>query len=145
MEAVRRFPLISIAPPPVDLKQSRLPENLHHAVSEVLADIQVARGETYNPDDDGHIIVTTPTDNDLLLAERMGSRYRCSISRGQLQQRHRDVACRLPAISPRLGSTFPSLTHSLPMSQIYGNILLAIRFYSPRYYHRGYAYMKNSF
>lgn len=42
---------------PADLNRSRLPENLHLAVSEVLANIQDAHGETYNPDDDGHIIV----------------------------------------------------------------------------------------
>lgn len=67
---------------PADLKHSLLPENLHRAVSEVLANIQDAHGETYNPDDDGHIIVITPADKDVYLAERLGSRYRDSMFEG---------------------------------------------------------------
>ena len=67
---------------PADLKRSRLPQNLHRAVTEVLANIQDAYGETYNPDDDGHIIVITPTDNDISLAEKLGSRYQESMFEG---------------------------------------------------------------
>jgi len=67
---------------PADLKRSRLPENLYRAVSKVLANIQDVLGETYNPDNDGHIIVITPTDNDISLAERLGSRYQDSMFEG---------------------------------------------------------------
>lgn len=67
---------------PADLKRSRLPEKLQHAVSEVLANIQDAYGETYNPDDDGHIIIITPTDNDISLAEKLGSHYQESMFEG---------------------------------------------------------------
>lgn len=67
---------------PADLKRSRLPENLHRAVSEVLANIQDAHGEAYNPENDGHIIVITPNDNDVSLAERLGSPYQDSMFEG---------------------------------------------------------------
>ncbi len=67
---------------PADLKRSRLPENLYRAVSEVLVTIQDTHGETYSPDDDGYVIVITPTDKDVSLAERLGSRYQDSMFEG---------------------------------------------------------------
>lgn len=45
---------------PADLTRSRLPENLHRAVSRILANILDVHGVAYNPEDDGHIVVITP-------------------------------------------------------------------------------------
>lgn len=60
---------------PADLQRSRLPENLHKAVSEVLTNIQNAYGAAYNPDEDGYTIVITPTDDDAYLSITLGKPY----------------------------------------------------------------------
>ena len=67
---------------PADLKRSRLPENLHRAVSRVLADVLEAHGGAYKPQDDGFIYVLTPGDTDAYLSERLGGRYRDSMFEG---------------------------------------------------------------
>ncbi|MEN6375074.1 MAG: hypothetical protein ABFD75_09885 [Smithella sp.] len=67
---------------PADLKRSRLPENLHRAVSRVLADVLEAYGGAYKPQDDGFIYVLTPTDTDAYLSERLGKRYQDSMFEG---------------------------------------------------------------
>ncbi len=65
---------------PADLTNSRLPENLHRVVSRILTDL--LDGGTYNPDDDGFIIVITPSDSDAYLSDRLGKRYQDSMFEG---------------------------------------------------------------
>lgn len=67
---------------PADLQRSRLPENLHRAVSKLLTGIIAAHGQAYNPSDDGHIIVVTPSDSDISLSDRLGGRWRDSMFEG---------------------------------------------------------------
>lgn len=67
---------------PADLQRSRLPENLHRAVFQLLTGIISAHGQAYNPSDDGHIIVVTPSDSDISLSDRLGGRWRDSMFEG---------------------------------------------------------------
>lgn len=67
---------------PANLARSRLPENLHRAVSKILTGIIAAHGQAYKPDDDGYIIVVTPSDSDISLSDRLGGRWRDSMFEG---------------------------------------------------------------
>ena len=67
---------------PDDLKRSRLPVPLHQAVSKVLAAIVAAHGSRYDPENDGYIIVVTPTDTDASLSEQLGRKWQESMFEG---------------------------------------------------------------
>lgn len=67
---------------PADLKRSRLPDPLHRVAARILQTIITAHGATYNPEDDGYLVVITPTDTDLSLSERLGSRWQESLFEG---------------------------------------------------------------
>jgi hypothetical protein len=67
---------------PDDLKRSRLPVPLHEAVSKVLAAIIAAHGSRYVPENDGYIIVVTPTDTDASLSEQLSWKWRDSVFEG---------------------------------------------------------------
>lgn len=67
---------------PADLQRSRLPDNLQQAVSKILSGIIAVHGSSYNPEDDGYIIVVTPTDTDASLSDRIGRRWSESVFEG---------------------------------------------------------------
>jgi len=67
---------------PADLAQARLPQNLSAAVSRLLTGIQKAYRGNYDPDDDGHILVITPTDSDTSMTERLGWKWSDSMFEG---------------------------------------------------------------
>lgn len=65
-----------------DLDRARLPTDLHTYTSRLFDNLLSVHGTGYNPDDDGYIVVVTPTDTDATLSERLGSRWQESLFEG---------------------------------------------------------------
>jgi len=57
-----------------DIPKARLPTHLAAYISKLLTSI-MASLQQYDPEDDGHIALITPKDNDLNLCERIGTRW----------------------------------------------------------------------
>ncbi len=64
-----------------DIPKSRLPTHLAQYIEKLLTSI-TASLKHYDPEDDGHVILITPTDNDSNLCERIGLRWSDSMFEG---------------------------------------------------------------
>lgn len=60
---------------PADIEKARLPPHLEAAAGKHLRHIIDDRPQ-YDPDDDGHLVIVTPTDTDLNLGQILGRRWR---------------------------------------------------------------------
>lgn len=58
-----------------DIPKARLPTHLIQPVTKLMRCIHAAHGSDYQPDDDGYVILVTPTDTDKNLADRLGTRW----------------------------------------------------------------------
>lgn len=58
-----------------DIPKARLPTHLIPPVTKLMRSINAAHGAGYQPDDDGFVILVTPTDTDKGLAARLGTRW----------------------------------------------------------------------
>ncbi|RII25151.1 MAG: hypothetical protein CXR31_14775 [Geobacter sp.] len=65
-----------------DIPKARLPTHLVSPVTKLMRGIYAAHGAGYQPDDDGYVILVTPTDTDKSLAERLGTRWNESCFEG---------------------------------------------------------------
>jgi hypothetical protein len=65
-----------------DLNRARLPTDLHTYTSKLLNNLLSVHGPGYSPDEDGYIVVVTPTDTDASLSEQLGSRWQESLLEG---------------------------------------------------------------
>lgn len=58
-----------------DIPKARLPTHLVSPVTKLMRGILANHGSDYQPDDDGYVILVTPTDTDKSLADRLGPRW----------------------------------------------------------------------
>jgi len=65
-----------------DIPKARLPTHLIQPVTKLMRCIHAAHGSDYQPDDDGYVILVTPTDTDKNLADRLGTRWNDSCFEG---------------------------------------------------------------
>lgn len=65
-----------------DIQKARLPTHLIPPVTKLMQGILAAHGSGYRPDNDGFIILVTPTDTDKSLADRLCIRWNESCFEG---------------------------------------------------------------
>ena len=70
-----------------DVQQARLPPHLVTPVTKYMQAILSTKG--YNPDNDGHLVLITPTDTDSGLCEKLGRKWQDSCFEGTA----RDTLC----------------------------------------------------
>lgn len=72
---------------PADIPKARLPPHLHQLMTLQMKALQIAY-TSYNADEDGHLILITPTDTDSQLCKKLGLFWSENLFEGVLYNTH---------------------------------------------------------